>query len=169
MATEMQKRLQETIKDFSLPTFEEIPTVGLYLEQTSNFINSYLEELLGTKLTPSMISNYVKKNLIARPEKKLYSREQLAYLFFIALAKTVLPLDDLKLLVKVQQESYATEVAYRYFCEELKQTLTAVFEHKALELTTADQPEQKIMLSNIIITVAHKIYLEKYFAVLQAK
>ena len=68
MATEMQKRLQETIKDFSLPTFEEIPTVGLYLEQTSNFINSYLEELLGTKLTPSMISNYVKKNLIARPE-----------------------------------------------------------------------------------------------------
>ena len=72
-------------------------------------------------------------------------------------------------VIKVQQESYATEVAYRYFCEELKQTLTAVFEHKALELTTADQPEQKIMLSNIIITVAHKIYLEKYFAVLQAK
>lgn len=75
----MKKILQqENAAYFKLPTFEEIPDVGLYLEQTATFINKYLEPLLGSELTPSMISNYVKKKMIARPEKKQYSREQIA-------------------------------------------------------------------------------------------
>ncbi|MBF0843363.1 DUF1836 domain-containing protein, partial [Streptococcus danieliae] len=84
-------------------------------------INKYLEPLLGSELTPSMISNYVKKKMIARPEKKQYSREQIAYLFFITISKTVLTLDDLKLLVKVQRETYPIQTAYTYFREELEQ------------------------------------------------
>ena len=36
--------------DVKLPTFEEIPDVGLYLEQTATFINKYLEPLLGSEL-----------------------------------------------------------------------------------------------------------------------
>ena len=53
-----------------LPSFDEIPDMGLYLEQTTNFIARYLDPLLDTELTSSMISNYVKKGLIARTEKK---------------------------------------------------------------------------------------------------
>ena len=55
---------------FKLPTFEEIPDVGLYLEQTATFINKYLEPLLGSELTPSMISNYVKKKNDRTPRKE---------------------------------------------------------------------------------------------------
>lgn len=148
-----------------LPSFDEIPDMGLYLEQTTNFIARYLDPLLDTELTSSMISNYVKKGLIARPEKKKYRRDQIAYLFFIALSKTVLSLDDLKLLVKVQQASYPTKIAYEYFKETLEQALQAVFEEKALVLEKAETP-QKLMLNNIIVTVAHKIYLQKYFQTL---
>ena len=40
----MKKILQqENAAYFKLPTFEEIPDVGLYLEQTATFINKYLE------------------------------------------------------------------------------------------------------------------------------
>ena len=52
------------------------------LEQTATFINKYLEPLLGSELTPSMITAIMlRKKMIARPEKKQYSREQIAYLF----------------------------------------------------------------------------------------
>lgn len=166
----MKKILQqENAAYFKLPTFEEIPDVGLYLEQTATFINKHLEPLLGSELTPSMISNYVKKKMIARPEKKQYSREQIAYLFFITISKTVLALDDLKLLVKVQRETYPIQTAYTYFREELEQTLLAVFEEQALSFETGERSEQKVMLYNIIIAVAHKIYLEKYFQLVRQR
>ena len=39
----MKKILQqENVAYFKLPTFEEIPDVGLYWEQTATFINKYL-------------------------------------------------------------------------------------------------------------------------------
>ena len=75
---------------FSLPRYEEIPDIGLYLDQTAKYINSYLEPLGEMSITPSMISNYVKHGLVENPIKKQYGQEQIAYLFFIAIAKSVL-------------------------------------------------------------------------------
>lgn len=69
------KALVPSIEGFKMPTFDQIPNVGLYLEQTTTFLNEYLEPLYGTQLTSSMISNYVKKHLIESPIKKQYSRE----------------------------------------------------------------------------------------------
>ena len=151
------------LRSFTLPKYQEIPAVGLYLEQVNQYLNECLAPLPNVELTSSMISNYVKKKLLARPQKKLYSREQIAYLLFIAISKTVLSLDDLKIAVKVQQESFTTERAYTYFCEEFGAALQAVFANQALTHENGSQPEQKIMLNNIISAVAHKIYLEQYF------
>ena len=112
-----------------------------------------------------MISNYVKKHLIESPIKKQYSREQLAYLFFIAISKTVLPLADLKVLVEIQRKTYTTRRAYEYFTEELDNALKYVFGmQETLKKIGRDKTEEKRMLDNIIMTAAHKIYLEKYFA-----
>ncbi len=156
-----------TIEGFRMPTFDQIPTVGLYLEQATTFLNEYLEPLNGTQLTSSMISNYVKKHLIESPVKKQYSQEQLAYLFFIAISKTVLPLADLKVLVEIQRRTYPTRRAYEYFTEELDNALRYVFGiQESLRKIGQDRTEEKRMLDNIIMTAAHKIYLEKYFALL---
>lgn len=89
--------------------------------------------------------------------------------FFITISKTVLALDDLKLLVKVQRETYPIQTAYTYFREELEQTLLAVFEERALSFETGERSEQKVMLYNIIIAAAHKIYLEKYFQMVRQR
>ena len=112
MTDDNKKALVPSIEGFKMPTFDQIPNVGLYLEQATTFLNEYLEPLDGTQLTSSMISNYVKKHLIESPIKKQYSREQLAYLFFIAISKTVLPLADLKVLVEIQRKTYTTRRAY---------------------------------------------------------
>lgn len=157
----------DSIHNFSLPRYEEIPNVGLYLEQTSKYISEYLECLGDCALTGSMISNYVKKDLITNPVKKQYDRDQIGYLFFIAIAKSVLSMEDIRLLIQLQKEAYEPRKAYEYFRMELENVLRYVFGLKEhLDTLGNDRTQTKNMLRNVIITAAHKIYLDKYFAAL---
>ena len=167
MDQEKKSQIMESIRHFSLPRYEEIPNVGLYLEQTSKYISEYLENLGDFALTGSMISNYVKKGLVANPVKKQYTREQIAYLIFIAVAKSVLSMEDIRLLFELQKESYTPQKAYDYFCLELENVLLYVFGLKdGLDTVGTDNTETKNLLRNTIITVAHKAYLDKAFAAL---
>src|SRR5690625_1147415 len=104
-----------------LPRYTELPALGLYLEQTTDYLNEQLAPLEDVRLTSAMVSNYVKHHLIERPVKKLYGQEQLADLVFIAVAKNVLPLADLRVAVRIQQNSrFSRAEAYDYFCQELE-------------------------------------------------
>ena len=155
--------ISEEIKYFNLPKYNEIPNVGLYLEQTAKYISEYLEPIQ-SELTGSMISNYVKKGLVSNPVKKQYNREQIAYLIFIAVAKMVLSIEDIKTTIEIQKKSYSSETAYNYFESELKNIINYVFEiTDELKEIGTESTEQKTLLRNIIITVAHKVYLEKSF------
>lgn len=150
-----------------MPRYDQLPDMGLYLEQTVMLINGILAPLQEDALTASMVSNYVKKGLIARPQGKRYNREQIAYLIFIALAKNVLCLEDLKRFIRVQQRSYTAQRAYDYLCEELENLLAYVFGLKdTVENVGVDSTVEKMMLRNTIIAAAHKIYLDQYFALL---
>jgi hypothetical protein len=115
----MEKKIKEMLGSqldgFRLPRYHEIPDVGLYLEQTTKYIADCLAPLTEAPLTASMISNYVKRGLIANPVKKQYTREQIAYLIFIAVIKTVLSMEDIRLMVRIQQRTYNSQVAYDYF------------------------------------------------------
>lgn len=164
------QELVNVIKDFHLPKYTEIPNVGLYLEQTAKYISEALSPLFKNAITGSMISNYVKKGLVSNPVKKQYDREQIAYLIFIALVKNVLSMDDIKTVINVQKESYEVVVAYNYFAEEFERLISYVFGESAIgEETDTGNSDEKRMLRNIIITVAHKIYLEKYFNLIDEK
>ena len=166
MNQETKQRIAESLRDFHLPRYHEIPDVGLYLEQAAKYIGGCVSPLGDMALTGSMISNYVKKGLIASPVKKQYSRDQIAYLFFIAVAKNVLSLDNLERFIRVQERTYSLEQAYNYFCEELENMLAYVFGLKgspdAVGLTHTDE---KMLLRSAIIAFSHKIYLDKYFQV----
>ncbi len=163
-------KLLEGIKDFHLPKYNEIPNVGLYLEQTSKYISESLSPIFSNAITGSMISNYVKKGLVSNPIKKQYDREQIAYLIFITIVKTVLSMDDIKLCIDIQKKSYDAVTAYNYFSEEFETLISYIFDAKPIpEETNIDFTQEKRMLRNIIITVAHKIYLEKYFDLIDQK
>lgn len=170
MTFEVKQQLADAIRDFRMPRYEEIPKVGLYLEQTAKYISEYLSPLQEGAITSSMISNYVKKGLVASPVKKQYSREQIAYLMFIALAKNVLSLDNLALFIDLQRKTYTAERAYNYLCDEFENVLHYVFGMKEdMDSVGMDSTDEKFMLRATIITVAHKIYLDKCFAVMAAE
>jgi hypothetical protein len=160
-----EEQILEQIRRFTLPRYDEIPNVGLYLEQAAKYISEYTSVLGDYALTGSMISNYVKKGLVANPVKKQYYREQIAYLMFIAVAKSVLSMDDIRLLFQLQKHTYEPRKAYDYFRLELENVLYHVFGLKPeLDTVGRDQTEAKKMLRTTIVAVAHKVYLEQYFA-----
>lgn len=168
MTEACREKIKSAVEGFRLPRYREIPAVGLYLEQTAKYISEYLSGLQENCITISMISNYVKKHLIASPEKKQYSREQIAYLFFIAVTKNVLSLDDLKYFIGLQKATYPSETAYDYFCDELENVLAFVFGLKeSPEEIGEDSSDEKRMLRSVIIAVSYQIYLDKSFSVMR--
>ena len=164
MRQQVTDEIKTSIENFRLPRYDEIPDVGLYLEQTAKYISNLLKPLEDISITRSMISNYIKQGLVSNPVKKQYSRDQIAYLIYIAIAKTVLSLDHIRLFIQMQQQTYDNPIAYNYFCMEFENVLFYVFGFKdSAEQIGKDRTNLKIMLHNMIITVAHKIYLDKCF------
>ena len=162
MKQETKRQVRASIADFRLPRYNEIPNVGLYLEQATKYVYEYLAPLGEYALTPSMISNYVKKGLIANPVKKQYSRDHIAYLFFIAVAKSVLSLDALTGFIKLQQQTYTLPIAYDYFAEQFEGLLRFTFEvDDTLEIVGEDNTDEKRLLYTCIVAAVQKVYLEK--------
>lgn len=162
MKTETKLQIRQSVANFHLPRYQQLPTTGLYLEQATRYIREYLTPLGDFPLTPSMISNYVKKGMVANPVKKQYGREQLAYLFFIAVAKNVLSLDALTGFIRLQQQTYSLETAYNYFCDEFENFLEYTFGLKdTVSISGKDNTDEKHLLFACIISAVQKIYLEK--------
>ena len=165
MNAQQQQEIQKFVTEFHLPRYRELPDFGLHLEQVTRYVSRYIP----APVTGSMVSNYVKQKIIPGPVKKSYPRESLAYLIFLSYIKTVMPLEDIRLMIGIQKNSYSLEVAYDYFCTELENVLDYVFGRKpemdavGVERTAGE----KLMLRNTIITVAHKVYLTRLCAVLR--
>ena len=162
MKNDTMQRIAASVNSFRLPRYHEIPNVGLYLEQTAKFITEHYAPLGDYGLTTSMISNYVKKGLVANPVKKQYDRDQIAYLLFIALAKNVLSLDALTNFIRLQQQTYALEIAYNYFCDQLEEILRYTFElSDSISAADMESSDEKRLLYSCVVAMTQNIYLEK--------
>ena len=176
MKQNLNAEIIKSIQDFRFPKYHEIPDVGLFLEQVAKYISSFLAPLGDITVTGSMISNYVKKGLdvkkglVDNPVKKQYYRDQIAYLIFISMAKSVLSLEDIQLFIEIQKKTYDSKTAYEYFCREFEKVLLSQSGMgEPLAPLEEGAPDEKVMLRNTSITLAHKIYLDKYFAKLHEK
>ncbi len=154
----------ERMAEFRLPRYKELPDVGLYLEQVVKYINGFLEPLGCLEITPSMVSNYVKKKLIDSPVKKQYNASQLAELFFVALAKSVLSIDNIGIMFDLMKKTYTHPVAYDYFCTEFENRIFYIFGIKEkVAPSGVTTSEIKNMLDEVIGAMVNIIHLEYCF------
>ena len=62
------------MKKHKLPHWEDLPEIDLYMDQVIALMEKYLSDLTtqddSKLITPSMINNYVKLNIIPAPTKK---------------------------------------------------------------------------------------------------
>lgn len=157
-------KIQAPLHSFLLPAYNEIPDVGLYLDQVTKYINGWLNDFPEMQVTPSMIANYVKLKLVAKATKKAYSREQIAYFIFIAMAKTVLSMDHIRLVFETQAKQCSPEQGYEYFRRDLQAVLSSFYSPSVREAGNDRKgTEEKRMVHNVCVAIAHKMYLDRYF------
>ena len=56
MEANIKQEIAQSIAALHLPPFDEIPDVGLFLDQTAKYVSEYLKPLQETALTGSMVS-----------------------------------------------------------------------------------------------------------------
>ena len=171
MKTEMKRLMSESILEFRLPRYAELPNMGLYLEQTVKYLNSCLLQLdEHAEITPSMVSNYVKKGVIPKPVKKQYYAEHIAYLVFIVFAKNLVSLEEIGLLIDMQRNSYTLPVAYDYMVQEMENILSYLYGNSttlsALGETASDE---KDLFRNLLYSSAHVIYMHACFRFIRSE
>ena len=106
----MNKTYTEKLYSRTIPLWNELPELDLYMDQIIVLMEKYLGSNSEDKLiTPSMINNYVKLGIIPPPIKKKYSKTHIAYLIIICSLKQVMPIADIKILIDEKIENSSIE------------------------------------------------------------
>lgn len=126
------RQWSETLRDFHLPRWEELPDLDLYMDQLITLIDTYLSPVIHSEkhalLTASMVNNYVKNGMIPAPTKKRYNRRHLAFLIAITLLKQVLTIEEVKDGILFQGRTNGIRQAYDLFCEEQERALQQIYQ-----------------------------------------
>ncbi len=161
----MQEEKMSNARNFTVPYFDELPNMPLYLEQVLTTVNKILEPVLQEPMTGAMISNYIKHGALPAPNKKKYDREHLCYLIVIALAKPVFTVQQISKFFNIQRMTYPLDIAFNFFCRELENSLKEAFDFtgKALPCIETKRTEQTILVRAMVLSIANQIYVtQKY-------
>ncbi len=93
------------ISRYHTPEWDELPDLGLYMDQVITYLERQTALFTADEdklITPAMINNYVKSEIVPRPNQKKYTREHLAFLLFITMLKQVLPIPDISRILESQ-------------------------------------------------------------------
>lgn len=102
------KNWAELGKVSSLPEWEDLPSIPLYMDQVLMFtleaLSFFQRDEESPLLTKSMVNNYVKCGLLIHPEKKKYTREQIAKLLMICILKQAISIQDIGTLFSQEKD-----------------------------------------------------------------
>lgn len=91
----------------------EFPDMELYMDQAETFMNKELGIFKKSEkdkvITKTMIGNYVKHNMLPRPQNKKYSREHLILLTMIYYLKGTFQMEEIETIVKPLIDNYHSE------------------------------------------------------------
>ena len=158
-------------KPFTLPRWQELPGIGLYSDQVVTLITQTLQPILGARpesgkkrdtgiLTGTMLNNYVKMRIISPPEKKQYSREQVATLIVLCILKQVYSIQDISALISVALNSTVLSAAYNRFCVLFEDVLCSTTQ-KTDFLRTDPENENLYLLKSVLISCCTKFYVQR--------
>ncbi len=127
---------EKYLGNHSLPAWEQLPAIGLYMDQVVELLTQYLDFLIiddkeDKVVTASAINNYVRMKIMPAPHKKKYSRVHIAYLIMICTLKQSLNIAYVQKMIPMDvseqefQELYSNYVERHkassdYFIEELR-------------------------------------------------
>ncbi len=101
----------------------DLPMIDLYMDQITTFMDEKLELYKRNEddkvLTKTMINNYVKSNIIPKPNNKKYSKDQMLLLMLVYHMKRVLSVKDLEQLMVPIMENYNADYEDKFKLDDL--------------------------------------------------
>ena len=149
------RRWEKYLEDYRLPAWEEIPDIGLYMDQVVTLVKGYLDymppELKEEQIiTPAAINNYVRKKIMPEPVKKKYYRSHIAYLIMVCSLKQSLSIPMLKTMIPIGLDGEELKKVYsayvvrhrmscEYFLRQVRILAGGILDHEPeSELSTSD-------------------------------
>ncbi|MCR5590675.1 MAG: DUF1836 domain-containing protein [Lachnospiraceae bacterium] len=122
------RRWEKYLEDFKLPSWNDIPNIGLYMEQVIILLKEYLDylppELKDEQIiTAATINNYVRTKIMPEPVKKKYYRVHIAYLVMICTMKQILPIAVITKIIPTENPEDKVREIYDRYSERHKQTV----------------------------------------------
>lgn len=165
------------MNNFSFKDYKDLPELDLYMDQVITFLEKQLYVFKTSsddkQITPSMINNYVKGDVLPAPISKKYNKEHLALIEEICTLKQVLSIRDVKQVLdnsykdktikgdifdefnKLNNEKIATSV------EEAFKKLNNIDENDTSKLI--DLAMDFALTANAYITIANRILYQTYY------
>lgn len=160
------RQWEKYLNGYSLPAWETIPDIGLYMEQVIALLKDYLDYLPPDVkeeqfITSAAINNYVRRKLMPEPIKKKYYRTHIVYLIILCSLKQSLSLQTLSRIVPVDLSkeelkgfyvSYTArhKLAAAYFVDQVRNASAGILGYEGRTELTTDHPEDLIVSSAII-------------------
>ena len=116
------RRWEGFLDNYRLPEWQEIPNIGLYMEQVIILLKQYLDylppELKEEQfITATTINNYVRKKIMPEPVKKKYYRSHIAYLIIICSLKHCLSIPTLQTMIPMGISEEELQAIYSSYVE----------------------------------------------------
>ena len=152
------------LASFTCPRYQDLPDMGLYLEQALGVVNGALEPILGDPITSPMMNNYIKHGVVPPAVKKRYYRDHLAYLMVMAVLKPVFTVDEVARFYQIQRSTYPVGVAYEFMVREFENALHEAFDFSgaALPCIETRRTEQTVLVRSMVLAAANHAFVEHY-------
>lgn len=161
--------IDEEIKNFHLPRWNEIPDIDLYIDQVVSLLENYLADYIKSDnekedkiVTKTMINNYVKHEVIKAPKNKRYNKEHIAYLFVILILKQIYSIEEVKKLIALAIQTSPIDQAYNRFCSELEKATKMTFTGESY-INNDRLSQEQYILRNVVQSFANKLYVQKVY------
>lgn len=155
------RKWENYLNEHALPTWEELPTLELYMDQVVALLNNYLGFLpkevgMDAVVTAAAVNNYVRKKIMPPPVKKRYSRLHLAYLLMICSLKQSVSIHYIQQMIPLTLSEQEVHDIYNDFVTQHRRTTLYFVDqvnHVASTLLAESQTDDE-GVSNIVTAFA---------------
>lgn len=121
------RKWEDYLREHTLPSWEELPSLELYMDQVVALLNSYLDFLpkevgMDAVVTSAAVNNYVRKKIIPPPVKKRYSRVHLACLVMLCSLKHSVSISYIQQMIPLTLTEADIHDIYNAFVEQHRRT-----------------------------------------------
>lgn len=150
LVTHKLLRWEKYLHDYQLPEWNNLPNIGLYMDQVIALLSHYLDFIPSDHksdrpITPTTINNYVRLKVMPAPIKRKYYREHIAYLIVIFTLKQSVSISCVQKVIPSNLPPEEVRHFYNAYAKKLREVALFFTQQSRLgaqDILTLDYVEQ---------------------------